>query len=73
MALSTMNIIGRQMDDVARQRDHSQLVDMMVCFLNEARERRSFMTSETPEMDEATPKVSLECPFVWECTEFNVW
>jgi hypothetical protein len=71
--MSMVNLIGRQMDDVARQRDHNQLVDMMACILNEVRERRSSMTSETPEMDEATPKVSLECLIVWECKEFNVW
>jgi hypothetical protein len=53
-----MNNVGGQMQHLAQQRDHRQLVDLMASFLDEFRKYGRFMTPEALQLGEPL-RVSL--------------
>lgn len=61
------------MKDLARQRDHGELVDMLANFLEEVRKYSRLMASEAPQIAEPLVQVSWHCHIMWLWREFNVW
>jgi hypothetical protein len=67
------NNVENQMKDLARQRDHRELVDMLANFLEEVRKYSRLMASEVPQIAEPLVQVSWHCHILCLWREFNVW
>jgi hypothetical protein len=73
MALGIMSNIENQMQHLAQQRDHRELVDMIAFFLEEVRKYSRLLASEAPQLSEPLVQVSWHGPIMWMRQEFNVW
>ena len=70
--MAMMNNVENQMKDLARQRDHRELVDMLASFLEEVRKYSRLMASEAPQIAEPLVQVSWRSHIMWFWPEFNV-